>query len=90
MIVNLHIERLVLDGSPLQSGDGPRVAAAVERELARLLGSGAMVRGRSVAAASVAAAPVMVHPGMRPQAFGRSIAESVYGGLTHTCEGRSK
>lgn len=37
MIVNLHIERLVLDGMPIGSHEAPLVQAAVEVELARLL-----------------------------------------------------
>ncbi len=40
MKINLHIERLVLDGLPLDPRDGARLQAAVERELARLVSDG--------------------------------------------------
>ena len=36
MKINLHIERLVLDGLPIAHHHGPQVQTAVERELARL------------------------------------------------------
>jgi len=36
--INLHIERLVLDGLPLAAHEGPLVGAAVQAELARLIG----------------------------------------------------
>ena len=36
MIVNLQIDRLVLDGLPVGTHEGPRVQAAIEAELARL------------------------------------------------------
>ena len=35
--IHLHIERLVLDGLPIDRGQGPHVQAAVEAELTRLL-----------------------------------------------------
>jgi hypothetical protein len=37
MKINLHIERLVLDGLPIDHHDAPLVQAAVETELTRLL-----------------------------------------------------
>ena len=35
--IHLHIERLILDGLPIECAQGPHVQAAVEAELARLL-----------------------------------------------------
>ena len=40
MNIELHIERLVLDGLPLGALDAVRVRAAVEAELSRLLTEG--------------------------------------------------
>jgi len=37
MNVHLHIDRLVLDGIPMSAADRPRLQAAVEAELARLI-----------------------------------------------------
>jgi hypothetical protein len=39
MNTNVHIERLILDGLPLTSGHGAVVQAAIETQLARLLGA---------------------------------------------------
>jgi hypothetical protein len=82
--INLHIERLVLDGLPLTRHDGPLVQAAVEAELSRLLtaqglapsllNGGAMpaVRGDSIHLASQSS----------PSQMGTQIAQAVYGGLS--------
>lgn len=40
MNINLHIEKLVLDGLPVGTHEGPLVQAAVEAELARLIEQG--------------------------------------------------
>ena len=37
MNINLHIERLILDGLPIEPRQRAQVQAAVEAELARLL-----------------------------------------------------
>jgi hypothetical protein len=37
MKINLHIERLVLDGLPVESHQGASIQSAIEAELARLL-----------------------------------------------------
>ena len=37
MNIRLHIERLILDGLPVNSVQSPQVKAAVEAELTRLL-----------------------------------------------------
>ena len=42
MNINLHIERLVLDGLPISRRDGSAVQAAVEVELTRLLAVGGL------------------------------------------------
>jgi len=42
MNIQLHIERLILDGVALQNGQGAQLQAAVEAELARLLLAGGL------------------------------------------------
>jgi hypothetical protein len=37
MDINLHIERLILDGLPIERNQGPYVQAAIQAELTRLL-----------------------------------------------------
>lgn len=84
MNINLHIERLVLDGLPIAHHEGSLVRAAVEAELSRLLtaqglspallNGGAMpaVRGDSIQLASESS----------PSQLGTQIAQAVYGGLS--------
>lgn len=84
MNINLHIERLVLNGLPIAHHDGPLVQAAVEAELSRLLtaqglsptlsNGGAMpaVRGDSIQLARESS----------PAQLGMQIAQAVYGGLS--------
>ena len=45
MKINLHIERLVLEGLPLERSHGPLVQSAVQQELARLLGFNGIAPG---------------------------------------------
>jgi hypothetical protein len=42
MRINVHIERLILDGLPVTSAQGPHVQGALEKELARLLAIGGL------------------------------------------------
>jgi hypothetical protein len=81
MKVHLHIDRLVLDGLALSARDGARVRAALETELVCLIGqhgwSGSLAGG---AAPVLRTAPVHAD-GQGPDALGRQIAASLYGGL---------
>jgi hypothetical protein len=45
MKINLHIERLVLEGLPVSRAQGPLVQHAVELELARLFADGVIAPG---------------------------------------------
>ena len=40
MIVNLHIDRVVIDGLPLERRDAPMIESALSEELTRLIGEG--------------------------------------------------
>lgn len=83
MNIQLHIERLVLDGLPLTRRAGALVQAAVETELARLLGaeglSPALTGGGMTP--HLAAPGVSFTPGGDPAALGVQIAHSVYGSI---------
>jgi hypothetical protein len=83
MRIEVHIERLVLDGLPVSSADGPRVRAAVESELARLLVAGGLNRdlGGARAVARMNAPQISVGPRERPDAIGRAVAASVHAGI---------
>ena len=83
MNIELYIERLVLDGLPLERGQGAHVQAAVEAELARLLAGDALAQAWPAGGAvpSVPAAPIQLRAGARPAEIGGQIARSVYGGI---------
>jgi hypothetical protein len=81
MRITLHIEHLVLDGLP--AADGARLRAAVEGELARLLASGGLRPDLAAggAVARLAAPPIRLDRGGRPDAIGRAVARSVHAGI---------
>ncbi len=83
MKIALNIERLSLDGLPLERRDGREVQAAVEQELARLLraqGLGPEWRAGG-AAARVQAPGLQVAKETQPRLLGRRIAGSIHRGL---------
>jgi len=86
MKINLHIERLVLDGLPLADGQGAIVRAAVEGELARLLSEGGMAPGlqSGIAMPSLRAGAINLNADSGPAQIGQQLAQAVYGGLTTT------
>jgi hypothetical protein len=83
MRINLHIERLVLEGFSLTHQERSVLHAAVQAELSRLL-SGANAFGESPGTAT----PVIRAPGLSleskvgPASLGRQIAESVHASIT--------
>jgi hypothetical protein len=83
MKINLHIERLVLEGLPLNRAQGPLVKRAVEVELARLFGGGVIATGlRSGGSIPHAAgSPLQFASEVSPRQLGTQIAQSVHEGL---------
>jgi hypothetical protein len=86
MKINVHIERLVLDGLPVEKRQGPLVQAAVAAELGRLLGGSGIADGlrSGRAVARVGASDVRLAKGSRPRQIGREIAQAVHGGIGKT------
>jgi len=86
MNVRIHIDRVVLDGVAVRAADRPHLAAAIESELTRLLGTG----GIAPALASGGAVPMVLAPQItlapdaKPSQLGASIAGAVYGGVGGT------
>ncbi|CAG0930528.1 hypothetical protein TFLX_01804 [Thermoflexales bacterium] len=81
--IHLHIERLILDGLPLERSQGPQVQAAVEAELSRLLttsGIGAQFQAGG-AVPSVRAPALQLADNSSSTQLGQQIAQSVYSGL---------
>lgn len=80
MNINLHIERLILDGIDFSPSQRQQLRVAVEAELARLLGDGAVltdVRGGAVPSISSHA----IELNNNPTEFGKQVAGSVFGGI---------
>jgi len=83
MNVRLHIDRLVLDGVSVSAAGRPRLQAAIESELARLIAAGGISPEltRGIAVPSVRAPQMALAPDARPAQLGVQIARSVYGGV---------
>ncbi|MEK9141330.1 MAG: hypothetical protein AAB308_09780 [Nitrospirota bacterium] len=85
MNINLHIERLVLDGVNIAPEQRPALQAAVEGELSRLLTEGgvssSLVQG--VAVPRLSAHDMQLTRTSSPIELGQQIAQSVYGGIGH-------
>ena len=84
MNINLHIERLVLDGLSIQNGQGPLVRAAMEAELGRLLSTNSLPncpkQGRAVSNMSVG--DIAVTEEIDPTHLGQQIGRAVHKGVT--------
>ena len=81
--IELHIERLIVEGIPL-AGAGPRLLqAAVEGELTRLLGEGGLAShlAGGVALPRIASPLIQLQGGNGPTTLGHQIAGAVYGGI---------
>ena len=83
MNINLHIERLILDGLPFAPAHSAQVQAAVEAELSRLLSAGGLHANLQSGAAlpSVRADALQLSADSHPTQLGRQIAQAVYGGI---------
>ena len=83
MNINLHIERLILDGLPLAPAQSAQVRSAVETELRCLLTAGGLHAGlqSGIALPSVRADALQLNADSHPTQIGRQIAQAVYGGI---------
>ncbi len=83
MNINLHIERLILDGISLSPGDRPMLRAAVEGELSRLLAQDGLNSTLHSGGAfyNVGAVGIQLANDGSPALLGKQIAVAVYGGI---------
>jgi hypothetical protein len=80
--VNLHIERLVIDGAALAPGGKRQLQVAVEAELTRLIArDGIAPEYRAGGATPALPAATIGVPSKNPAQFGVQIARAVHGGL---------
>ena len=83
MNINVHIERLVLDGVSISPSQRPLVKAAVEAELGRLLADGGLAPDLVVGGAvpRVPGGTIELTSKSNPSQLGQQIAQAVYGGI---------
>ena len=82
MNVNLHIERLILDGVSVESRHRSKLQASIETELGRLLAQGDFPRDRSGGAVrSLRANAIQLTSQSDPIRLGRQIAGSIYASI---------
>lgn len=85
MNINLHIERLVLEGVNIALGQRHLLQASVEAELTRLLTAGGLSPSlaQGTALPRISASGIQLMAGDNPTQIGQQIAQSVYGGIGH-------
>ncbi|MGC2108252.1 MAG: hypothetical protein WA655_01965 [Candidatus Korobacteraceae bacterium] len=83
MKLQIRIERLVLDGLPVTGSRGAQVQAAVQAELANMLGNGGLSHElRSGGALPILpAAQITFARGDAPAEIGRRIARAIHGSI---------
>jgi hypothetical protein len=83
--IQLHIERLVLDGVNIAPGQSYLLQASVETELTRLLTDGGLAPNlaEGVALPRLSTSGIQLTGDDNPAQLGRQIAQSVYGGIGH-------
>ena len=80
--INLHIDRLILDGIDIASHQHTDLQMVVETEIARLLSEGGLGSGLSAGTTVRELSGGMIQPaGSDPTEFGKQIARAVYGGI---------
>ena len=83
MNVNLHIERLILDGVHVPYAQRPALQAAIEAELARLVREGGLTPGLQSGGAYARArgGSIQLSGDGNPATLGQQIARAAYLGL---------
>lgn len=81
MSIHVHIERLILDGLPVRGGEGTAVRAALEAELARLLGEGGLADQSAGAVPFLPAGAIELTGEAGPSHLGRQIAGAIHAGF---------
>jgi hypothetical protein len=83
MNINIHIERLILDGLPITHSQRPLVQASVEAELARLLATDGLASRLQAGGAlpNIPGGSIHLTSDGNPHKLGQQIAQAVYGGI---------
>jgi hypothetical protein len=90
MNVNLHIDRLVLDGVQLAPNQRHFLQASIEAELTRLISQGgvAPAMNQGLAVPKISADHLQLSTGATPAQLGQQIAASVYSGIGNGGKGQ--
>jgi hypothetical protein len=83
MNINLHIERIILEGLPVAAGQGAAVQAAIEAELTRLLAENGLASHLMSGGATprIAAGEVQSSDESSALQLGQQIARAVHEGI---------
>jgi hypothetical protein len=84
MKIHIHIDRLVLEGLPVDRHSAPLIQEAVQTELSRLFvdsGASSSLLSSSGAIPSLRTAPIQVAAQSQPDAVGYEVANAVHGRL---------
>lgn len=83
MNINLHIERLVVDGIEGECTQGSRLQQSLERQLTLLLASGELGAALRTGGAlpHLQAPAIDLAPATQPETLGQQIAGAIFGGL---------
>lgn len=83
MRINLHIDRLVVEGLDLTTADRRVLQAAIEKHLARQLAKGGIGKLAQAGGhfAALQAENIQVTQAAGPGELGRQVAGSIYGGI---------
>jgi hypothetical protein len=78
MNINVHIERLILDGLPVDGRQGSVLKAGVEAELVRLLGEKGLSGISATMVERLSGGMIQLTGKSRPADLGQQIAQSIY------------
>lgn len=84
MNIYVYIERLILDGLPVTSSQGPLVQAAVEAELTRLLAAQGVSPSSAGAVPHLSTGSIQLTEDSKPAQLGHQIAQAIHSGLAPT------
>jgi len=82
--IELHIDRLTLDGFTLTGAQSSILQVALERELSRLLSEGGLTKTFNAGFALAATPPLNagISPSASPSVIGRDLARTLYQGIS--------
>ena len=82
MKINIHIERIVIDGLAVDRHTAPQIKQAVQAELSRLIQQGQLESlSSSAAIANLRTESISLQPTAGAHSVGTSVARAIHGGL---------